>query len=222
MSARPEAPNPSSLPGTNPSATLRVALALAVAALVLTGCRDKSAPDTVVPAGFVAVRDADAGFAMGVPAEWLQIPLPRNLDVFNEESRKLLAVNTDLLPAINQARQVLQYGGKLMAVSADGRSRVNLTIDKAQEKDLEEIARLAVPLLEEGGATNVRQEPGTTGAGPALKLTFNYPLPARGDTVEIADEVQYYVLHKGNSVVITVINGSAELAQTIADTLRLR
>ncbi|MGH9222661.1 MAG: hypothetical protein ACRD2W_02410 [Acidimicrobiales bacterium] len=190
--------------------------------LVTTGCGDKSAPQTIAPAGFVAVRNASSGFAVAVPSDWVQIPLPEDIDEFDEKSRALIATNEALLPAINQARQIVQFGGKLMVVSPDGNSRINLTVDKAQEDSLEEIARTTVPLLTEGGATELQQSQAPTGAGNALKLTFKYPLPGRGDAVSIANEVQYYLLRGGKSYVLTVINATPEVVQAVADSFRLR
>ena len=198
------------------------ALTVALAVVLATGCSKKTAPETVAPAGFVAVRDAGAGFAVAVPADWVQIPLTEDLDKFDETSRDLIAKNTELIPAINQARQLAQSGGELMAVSADGRSRINLTIFKAPEDSLEEIARTTVPRLEQDGATEVQQSQAPTGAGNALKLTFKYPLPGRGEEVTIANEVQYYLLKGGKSYVITVINASAEIVQAVADSFRIR
>lgn len=201
------------------SPTLAVLLVLV---LVQTGCRNKSAPETTAPQGFVAVRDADAGFAIAVPADWIQIPLPQDLDKFDEQARELSAKNDNLGPAIVQARQLLQFGGVLMAVSPDGNSRVNLTIDKTREKSLDEIATSTVKSLKDNGATDLNQENTTTAAGEAVKLTFRYPLPGRGEETVIADEVQYYGLRKGKSYVITVINGSADLANAVAASFRLR
>lgn len=195
-----------------------------VALLVLVGCSKKTAPDTVAPAGFTAVRNASTGFAIAVPADWVQIPLPSSLDLddFDAKTRELIAGNTNLLPAINQARQILQSGGKLMAVSKDGNSRINLTVDKAREKTLEEVAKAVVPSLQEGGAQAVQQEQSRTGAGPALKLTFIYPLPGRGNETVPANEVQYYVIKGGKTYVITIINGTPEIIQAAADSFRLR
>ena len=189
--------------------------------LLLAACSQKTAPQTVAPAGFTAVRDADSGFAIAYPSEWIRIPLSDNLDEFDEKSRDLIATNVNLLPAINQARQIAQYGGKLMAVSPDGNTRINLTVDKAKEKNLEEVAKAVIPLLQEGGAQAVQQEQSRTGAGAALKLTFIYPLPGRGNETVPANEVQYYVIHEGKSFVITLINSTPEIAQSVADSFRL-
>lgn len=193
-----------------------------VAAVALVGCSKKTAPQTTAPAGFVAVRNASAGFAVAVPADWIQIPLPQDLDQFDKDSRALTANNNNLGPAIIQARQLLQYGGKLMAVSKDGASVVNLTVDKTKEKSLAEIASHTIPELEQNGATNVVQSTTTTGAGPSLKLTFKYPIQGQGDTTVMADEVQYLVLHNKRSFVLTVINGQPDLQDAVAASFRVR
>jgi hypothetical protein len=218
MFARPEAPTRA------PLRRRPVALTVVLSVVLLAGgCRDKSAPETVVPAGFVAVRDASSGFAVAVPADWIQIPLPTgDLDEFDEKSRALLARYEGLGPAINSARQILQSGGKLMAVTPDGSSRINLTIDKADEKSLEEITQKTTRLLQENGATDLQQSPATTGAGPAVKMTFKYPIPARGNETVVADEVQYYLLRGKKSIVLTVINTPPDVAEAVAGSLRLR
>jgi hypothetical protein len=121
-----------------------------------------------------------------------------------------------------QARQLLQSGGKLVAVSPDGEARINLTVDEADEKTLAEVGRVTSQSLTDSGATNLTQEQTTSGAGPALKLTFQYPIEGQGGMTVQAQEIQYYVLHKGKSYVLTVINGPGELASTVAGSLRLR
>lgn len=211
---------PSSRPQLPPPA-VAVAVSLAML-LVLSACRDKEAPQTTAPDGFVVVRDASAGFALAVPADWQQVPLPPDLDEFDRKAAELTGRNPRLAPAIVQARQLLQFGGRVMAVSPDGTSIVNLTVDKADEKSLGEIGRVTSAKLQEAGATDLAQEQTTTGAGPALKLTFRLQIEGQGGTNVQASETQYYVLHKGKSFVITIQNGTPEIASTVAASLRLR
>jgi hypothetical protein len=192
-----------------------------IAVLTATACA-KKAPDTTVPAGFATIRSAGAGFAMGVPSDWVQIPLPQDLEKFDKNAADITNRNPRLAPAIVRARQVLQFGGKMMAVSPDGGSVVNLTIDKTKEKTLDEVAKNSVPSLEQNGATDLRQERATLPAGAALRLTFRYPIEGQNREMVVADEVQYYILHKGKSIVLTIINGQGELPNTVAGTLRLR
>ena len=215
MFARPHAPDRAHLRAP-------ALVALLVAVLVQVGCSKKSAPETTAPAGFKAVRDAPTGFALAIPSDWLQIHLTQNLDDFDKRARELSARNDRLGPAINSARQIAQSGGKFMAVSPDGESRINLTVDDAQEETLDELATAIVPVLQESGATELAQDRATTGAGPALRLAFKFPLPARGNESVIANEVQYYLIHDDKTYVLTVINGAADLAQTVATSLRLR
>jgi hypothetical protein len=203
------------------STRIRLALVALVLAVAATGC-NKKAPDTTVPARFVAVRDADDGFAIGVPADWVRIPLPQDLDKFDKNAIGITNQHPRLAPAIVQARQLLQYGGKLMAVSDDGNSIVNLTTDKTKEKTLAEVAKNTVPTLETNGATEMAQEQTNLPVGPALKLTFKYPIQGQNDQTVTAQEVQYYVLHRGKSLVLTIINGPGDLPATVAGTLRLR
>ncbi len=200
----------------------RVPVAALALALLLLACADKKAPETTVPAGFKAVRNAPTGFALAIPADWVEIHLTQNLDEFDKRARELTRVNDALFPAINSARQIAQSGGKFMAVSPNGVSRVNLTVDKAQEKTLDELAAALLPVLEESGATELSQDRTTTGAGPALRMRFKFPIPGANDEPVIADEVQYYLIHDGKTFVLTVINGAGNLAEDVATSLRLR
>ena len=218
MLARNEAPTRASFPRLLPALVVVGVAAMAA----LPACREKAAPQTTAPAGFRVVRDADAGFAVAVPAGWQRIPLPKDLDEFDKTANELSGRNPRLRPAVVQARQLLQFGGRLMVVSPDGGSVVNLTVDKATEKNLAEIGRTTADKLREGGATDLTQEQTTSGAGPALKLTFRYPIEGQEGREVQADEIQYLVLHKGRSFVLTVINGAGDLAATVAASLRLR
>ncbi|MCA1691485.1 MAG: hypothetical protein LC733_04505 [Actinobacteria bacterium] len=203
----------------SPAFAVLVSLALA---LSMSACGKKGAPQTTAPAGFTVVRDAGAGFAVAVPGDWQRIPLPGDLDDFDKQSRALANRNPKLSPAILQARQLLQSGGKLMAVSPDGVSIINLTVDKADEKTLTEIGRVTSAKLQEAGATNLAQEPATTGAGPALKLRFRLPIEGQGGETQEANETQYFVLHDGKSFVLTFQNATDDLAASVAGSLRLR
>ncbi len=193
-----------------------------IAVVAIGGCGEKEAPQTTAPPGFQVIRDAGTGFAVAVPSGWTRIPLPDDIDRFDRTAAQLSGRNPKLAPAIVQARQLMQSGGKLMVVSPDGVSSINLTVDEADEEDLAEIGRLTSRSLTESGATDLRQEQARTGAGPALKLTFRFPIEGEGGTTVQAEEVQYYVLHDGKSYVLTVINGTADLATTVAASLRLR
>ena len=213
----------SGAPARSPLSTraLTAVLSLAVV-LALPACRDKTAPQTTAPAGFVVVRDAGAGFALAVPSDWQQVPLPSDLDEFDRKASELQGRNPRLAPAIVQARQLLQSGGRVMAVSPDGASVLNLTVDRADEKNLAEVARVTTAKLQEAGATDVAQEQTTTGAGPGLKLTFKLMVEGVGGTTVVANETQYFVLHDGKSFVITLQNGTPEIANAVAASLRLR
>ncbi len=198
-------------------------LVVAFAALLtLTGCSDKKAPDTTAPPGFTVAKDDGAGFAMAVPADWVQIPLLQDIDAFDRQARELQGQNRNLGPAILQARQLAQSGGKLMAVSADGKSIINLTVDKSDEKNLTEVATAVRKSLEDNGATELSEAQATTGAGAALRLTFRYPIAGGSDTPTIADEVQYYVLKGGKSYVLTFINPPQGHPEAVAGSLKIR
>jgi hypothetical protein len=170
------------------------------------------------------MSDDPSGITIAVPAEWVQIPLPKNSNVarFNQTAVPLVSENPKLLRAVNQARQVLQFGGKAFAVAPDGQTRVNITVDKTKEKTLDELARNVVPQLEDSGAKDLTYETTTTGAGPALKMRFKFPIDAENNETVLAEEVQYYVLHGGKSYVLTVIYPQGMVADTIAGSLRLR
>ncbi len=198
------------------------AAVLLAALLPLTACSEKKAPDTTAPAGYAVVKDAGAGFAVAVPADWVQIPLLTNIDAFDKKARELQSKNPGIGPAVIQARQLSQSGGKLMAVTADGKSIINLTADKTKEKTLAQVGTAVSKSLIDNGATDLAQEQATTGAGPALRLTFKYPIPGDSDKPTIASEVQFYVLKGGRSFVLTFINPPADVPATVASTFKLR
>lgn len=208
----------------NPMLKKALILTLVLPVVVAAGCRNKTAPATDVPPNFVAVRDDDAGITVAIPSDWVQIPLPKNSNVarFNKTAVPLSVDNPQLLRAVTQARQILQQGGKVFAVTPNGMTRVNLTVDKTKEKTLEQVAANVVPKLESAGAQGVTTEMVTVGAGPALKTRFRFPIDADNTETVLADEVQYYVLRKGRSYVLTVINPYGDVADQIAATLRLR
>ena len=197
-------------------------VAVLAALLSLTGCSDKKAPETTAPAGFSVVKNDSAGFAVAIPSDWLQIVLTQDLDKFDKLAHAQQATNPNLGPAVLQARQLAQSGGKLMAVSPDGKSIVNLTVDKAHEKTLEAVGTAVKKGLEDNGATNLANAPASTGAGPALRLTFKYPISGGSDTPTIADEVQYYVLKGGKTYVMTFINPASGLTDAVAGSFKLR
>lgn len=204
------------------SSTLGAAL-LIVLLVVATGCRNKTAPATEVPAGFVQVSDHDSGITIAIPSEWVQLPLPKNENVakYNETALALVEQNPRLLPAVNQGRVILQSGGEIFAVSPDGQTRVNITVGKAKEKTVDQLVPNVVPQLEQSGAKNVTQERVTTGAGPGLKLRFQFPVEVGGSETVLADEVQYIVLHDGKSYVLTLISPAGDVPDTIARSLRI-
>lgn len=204
-----------------PSLACTVAVVFA-ALLPLTACSDKKAPETTAPPGFTVVSDAGAGFAVAIPADWIQIPLLQDIDAFDKRAHELQVKNVNLGPAIIQARQLAQSGGKLMAVSSDGTAIINLTVDQTKEKTLTQIGTSVSKSLIDNGATDLAQAPATTGAGAALRLTFKYPIPGGSDTPTIASEVQYYVLKSGRSFVLTFINPPVDLPAAVAATFKLR
>ena len=195
---------------------------LLVALLPLTACSDKKTPETTAPPGFTVVKAAGPGFAVAIPADWVQIPLLTNIDAFDKSARDLQFKYAGLGPAIIQARQLSQSGGELMAVTTDGKSIINLTVDKTKEKTLAQVGTAVSKSLIDNGATDLTQEQATTGAGAALRLTFKYPIPGDSNTPTIASEVQYYVLKGGRSFVLTFINPPADLPAAVAATFKLR
>lgn len=202
---------------------LRPALAAVIAPLVLlAGCgSDPKAPDTQAPAGFEVFKDDDAGFAVAVPADWTEVPLSENLAEFNKEANQLRLANPNLSTAIVLARIVAQAGGRLFAVDREGTDSLNLTVDKAKEKTLDEVMAAIKPALTEAGATDLAEEGLNLPAGPAMRLRFKLPLQTDDGTVTL-DETQYYLLKDGNAYILTVVSADPALGATVAETLRIR
>ena len=202
---------------------LRPALAAVIVPLVLlAGCgSDPKAPDTTAPAGFTVFSEDKAGFAIAIPADWVEIPMSDDLADFNENANDLRPANPNLGNAIVLARVITQAGGKLFASDREGVSSLNLTVGKADEKTIDEVRAVIKPALEKNGATELTDEGVNLPAGPAIRLRFKQPVASDGGSV-VRNEVQYYLLKDGKTYILTVISDDSALAATVADTLRIR
>jgi len=190
--------------------------------VLLAGCgSDPKAPDTTAQAGYKVFKDDKAGFAIAVPADWLQIPLSEDLSKFNAGANKLRLANPNISTAIVLARIVAQAGGRLFMVDHEGTSSLNLTVGKAREKTLDEVMATIKPALTKAGATDLAEEGVTVPAGPAMRLRFKSPLQTDDGKV-ILDEAQFYLLKDGKLYILTVVSGDPALSTTIAETLRIR
>ena len=120
------------------------------------------------------------------------------------------------------ARIVAQAGGKLFAVDRDGVSSLNLTVDKAKEKTLDEVLAAIKPALTDSR----RHRAGRREPQPAGRARHPAPVQAAGGRPTSGpvtrDEVQYYLLKDGKAYILTVVSGDPALAATIAETLRIR
>ena len=193
-----------------------------VLAVSLVACGDEEAPTTTGPQGFTVVRDADDGFAIAIPEIWTQVPMGLRAEEFDRNANRLRGENPKLASALNQARVVSQGGGKMLAIDPDGRAGVNLTIDKAEEKNLAEIVQKSTARLTEFGATNITETPVTLAGEPAVKLSFRLPIDTDDGKVTVS-ETQYYQLRGGKKAfILTVIDTDDALATLIADSLRIR
>ena len=193
-----------------------------VVAVSLAACGDEEAPQTSAPPGFTVVRDADEGFAIAVPAVWTQVPMGVKAEEFDRNANRLRGENPKLASALVQARVVSNGGGKMLAIDPEGRASVNLTVDKAEEKNLAEILERSKTRLMEFGATDVTETPVTLDGRPAAKLSFRLPLETDNGKVTVS-ETQYYQLRGGKrAFILTVIDTDDALATLIADSLRVR
>jgi len=200
----------------------KLSVALAVAIVLLVGCgSDPKAPETTAPPGYTVADDDGAGFAVAIPANWKIVSLEGDLSDFNRTANKLRAENQKLGTAMVLAREVFQAGGKLFAVDNEGTASVNMTVDKAKEKTLDEIMAATKPALGTVGATEISDEALNLPAGPAVRLRFKLPLSTDEGLITV-EEVQYYLLKDGKAYILTVVSGDPALAATIAETLRIR
>ena len=203
---------------------LRPALAAVIVPLViLAGCgSDPKAPDTAAPAGFTVFKDDKAGFAIAIPADWVEIPMSDDLSDFNEKANELRPANPDLGTAIVLARVMTQAGGKLFAVRPRGRVQPQPHRRQGQREDARRgpgrhQARPRRRTAPPSWPTRVVNLP----AGPAIRLRFKHPVTTDGGSVT-RNEVQYYLLKDGKTYILTVISDDSALAATVADTLRIR
>ena len=188
----------------------------------LVACSDDpKAPTTTAPEGFTVMSADKEGFALAVPADWTRIPLSNDPDEFNRSANELRLANPSLASILNQARVLGQAGGKFMAVTPDGTGSVNLTVDKPQEKTLDEIVRNSIAGLTPLGASNIAQEPGTIDGKPTIKLSFRFPVDTDTGIVQ-TDEIQYYLLENSKAYILSVLAAPPEVASVIASTFRVR
>ncbi len=193
-----------------------------VLAMSLAACGDEGAPETTAPQGFTVVRDADDGFAIAVPATWTQVPMGVKSEEFDRNANRLRVENPKLASALVQARVVSGGGGKMMAIDPEGRAMVNLTVDKAEEKNLAEIVQKSKARLAEFGATDLTETPVMLDGEPATKLSFRLPIETDDGRVTVP-ETQYYQLRGDKKAfILTVIDTDDALATLIADSLRIR
>lgn len=167
------------------------------------------------------MSNAKDGFALAVPSDWTRVPLSENTDTFNKTANTLRLANPKLASILNKARVLGQAGGKFMAVTPDGVGDANLSVDKPKEKTLDQIVTNSIAGLKNLDATNVAQEPATLSGKPAVKVTFRLPVDTDAGRVTL-DEVQHYVLQGGKAYILTVSGVGADVAATIAGTLRIR
>ncbi|MGH9269353.1 MAG: hypothetical protein ACRD0D_14410 [Acidimicrobiales bacterium] len=205
-------------PGLRRIGVVWVALAALSGALAACGS-DPVAPATSAPPGFTVVSNAKSGFALAVPASWQQIPLTPDLEVFERDTNRLRLKNPKLSSAIELARSI--NGGEMMAVEPEGTASVNLSIGRATEKTIEEVANGVVAAHNRSGATGVETQSYPVAEGPAVRLTSRFPLATDAGTTP-TDETQYLLLRNEKAYFLTVLGADRALADTIAGTLRLR
>jgi hypothetical protein len=190
--------------------------------LTLVACGgDPKAPTITAPAGYTVASNDKDGFALAVPSDWTIIPLSPNPADFDPEANRLRRENPKLASILNQARVLGQSGGKFMAVAPDGVANINLTVDKPKEKSVEEIVTASIEGLKNFQASNIAQEPATLSGKPAVKLNFRLPVETDAGTIP-TDEVQHYLLEDEKAYILTVAGASADVASTIAGSLKLR
>jgi hypothetical protein len=202
----------------------RGALAVALCSIFLTfaACSDDpKAPEITAPAGYQVGSNDKEGFALAVPADWTIIPLALNPAEFDPEANRLRLANPKLASILNQARTLGQSGGKFMAVALDGVANVNLTADKPDQKTLPEVVAASKTALTDVGATNIAEEPATLAGKPAIKVTFRIPVQTDAGTIN-NDAIQHYLLEDGKAFILTVAATPADVASTIAGSLKLR
>ena len=200
-------------------------IALALVALgslaLLAGCSsEKQPPKTTAPAGFTVYGDGKNGFAIAYPSEWRRVPLADDLDVYNRTANSMRLENPKLADALVIGRSVALSGGAFMAVDNEGTSIANLTVDKAKEKTVEEVARKVTEALLAKGATEVTATNVTVAGTPAIRLSYKLPVTTDAGTVTTS-QTQYYVLKSGKTYILTVIGDDPALPNTIAETIAI-
>ncbi len=198
-----------------------VVVVLGSVSLLAACSSEPKPPETTAPAGFTVFGDGKNGFAIAYPSDWKRIPLTDDLDEFNHTANSMRLENPELATALVIARSVSQSGGTFMAVDSEGTSTVNLTVDKAQEKSVQEIAQIITDALTKRGATDLSSEPVTVAGEPSIRARYKLPVTTDEGTVTVS-QTQYYVLKDEKAYILTVIGDDPAAADTIAETVRIR
>jgi hypothetical protein len=214
------------MPRPRRDALRQYALAVCVAAAVLTGCaaqqRDEASPPTGVaadpPPGFEWVRDGRAGIAVAIPSSWTR---PDVTSITADEAvRTARQSNPRLAQAITAALADVRRGSaifRLLAVGEAEGSAVSLVVRKAARSSLEQDARSAVRQAQQAGLS-ARYERTVIGGEPAIRLTACC-IPDRSSAD--GDVTAYEVKHGGRLVTLSTTGASPKLA-TVVGSLRLR
>jgi hypothetical protein len=176
----------------------------------------RAASSTTVPPSYVEVADAEAGFVMSLPPDWRRLPL--DAAALQQQADAARATNPRLAATLAAVKDLLGSGARLVALTPDGTSEVNLlVVSGADGARLEDFYGPAMAQLQGRGATIESREIADFAGVSALRVTLRFPVPDGGGTV---DEVQYYLLNKGRAYVLTLSGHDPALGQ-IASSLRL-
>ncbi len=167
-----------------------------------------------IPAGYIEVKDAEAGFTVAIPQDWQQVPL--NAETLRRQAEAVRSQNPKLAETLAAAQGLIGGGGKLFAIHPDGSSNVNLIVTDSEGAQLEDIPGPAVRELRNRGATIESQERTRLGGENAVKVTMKFPVTAQ----ETVDEVQYYAIKRGKAFILT-LTGHDPALDVIANSLHL-
>ncbi|HEX2192466.1 MAG TPA: hypothetical protein VHH09_04675 [Acidimicrobiales bacterium] len=178
------------------------------------GAGGSATTQATIPAGYIEVKDAGAGFAVAVPQDWQQIPL--NAETLRRQADAVRAQNPKLAETLAAAQGLIGGGGKLFAIHPDGSSNVNLIVTDSGGAQLEDIPGPAIRELRSRGATIESQERTSLGGEDAVKVTMKFPVTAQ----ETVHEVQYYAVKRGKAFILT-LTGHDPALEVIAQSLHL-
>ena len=169
------------------------------------------------PAGYAAVVNRQAGFALAVPSTWKQ------LDIDSPDLAKLVdqlkADNPRIARVLDKVGGLPALGGKLFVIDPATADNVNIIVRAAGNARFEDAMKGAADEYAKAGARVVEQRRINLSDGDAIETKAELDVKGPSGTRKVS-ETQYYLLRHHTAYFLTVSARSPEL-DTIVHSFRV-